>query len=323
MKIKKFLVIFNGTVLLAGLAIFIGLAMAEENHFSASEIMSISPIIKDIPEKDLRQELSIKENTGKGKVVCLALDICPPAPVQADEALIKAAKVTEMGSGFLKVSIFGYVYKIDISGSKIVRYGWGESVIDEFSVGDIVNVHGYLDANDNYLIHAKTVRNVSIQNIHGVFGGTIENIDATSTIFTIATEKNGSQAVVVNGDTKIIKQMEIVCIMAPCLPIYTIGSFSDLQIGMKVTVRGIWNKASSKIQARVVIIGNLPFLLKEKEEKIFHKEKEQKEEYKEKKWKEEYKEIKKDDTEGMISKILDIQNKLKELMEKIDKIKNE
>ncbi len=47
-------------------------------------------------------------------MVCLALGVCPPAPVQADEVLIKAAKVTEMGSGFLKISIFGYVYKIDL-----------------------------------------------------------------------------------------------------------------------------------------------------------------------------------------------------------------
>ncbi len=308
---------------MACLAIFAGLAMAEENSFHAPEIETISPIIKDIPEKDLRQELSIKENRGKGKVVCLALDICPSASVQADEVLIKAAKVTEMGSGFLKISIFGYVYKIDISGSKIVRYGWNESMIDEFSVGDIVNVHGYLDANDNYLIHAKTVRNVSIQNIHGVFSGAIESINATSTVFTMATEKNGSQTVVVNGDTKIFKQTEIVCIMAPCFPIYTAGLFSDLQIGAKVTVRGIWNKASSKIQARVVMIGNLSFLLKEKGEKIFNKEKWQKEEYKEKEWKEEYKEIKKDDNEGMMFKILDIQNQLKGLMEKIDKIKKE
>ncbi len=294
--------------------------MAEEG---ATSMTSMPSIIEDISRKDLRQELSIKEIPGR--VVCLGIGICPSTGANSStEVLIKAAKVIEIGAGYLKISIFSYIYKIDISGSKVVRYGWGESAIDEFSIGDIVNVHGYLDASDNYLVHAKTVRNVSIQKVHSVFRGMIEGIDATSTTFTMATEEAGSQAVIVNGDTKIVKQMNIVCITTPCLPIYTTGSFSDLQAGMRVTVRGLWNKTSSKIQARVVIIGDLPFLFKGREEKILDKEKEHKEEYKEfkKEEKEEY-EVKKGGTEGMMSKILDIQNQLNGLMEKLNKIKAE
>lgn len=321
MKIKKYLAIFSGIVLLTSLAVFVGLAMAEENH-SESEVMSISPIIKDIPEKYLKQELSIKEIPGR--VVCMGIGVCPPS-LPSTEVLIKAAKVTEIGADYLKISIFNYVYKIDISGSKIVRYEWNKSAIDEFSIGDIVNIHGYLDASDNYLVNAKTVRNVSIQKVHSVFRGIIKTIDATSMTFIIATEEAGDQMVAVNNDTKIIKQMDIVCITTPCLPIYTTGSFGDLQVGIRVTVRGLWNKTLAKIQARVIIIGDAPFLLKTNEEKISGKEKEQKEEHKEfkKEQKEELKEIKKSDTGGMISKILDIQNQLKGLMEKLDKIKEE
>ncbi|MBI5147557.1 MAG: hypothetical protein HZA37_00170, partial [Parcubacteria group bacterium] len=180
---RKYLLVFGGMALVLAFAGAVSVR-AEGNSTAATSMIApdVKPIIADVEDKDLRQELSIKENVGRIK--CLALGVCPAAvSSEATEALIKAAKVTEVGADFLKVSIFGYSYKIDVSAAKLVRNYWGVSDIDEYSVGDIVNVFGYLDASDNYLVHAKTVRNVSIQKVHNVFKGAIESIDATSSSF--------------------------------------------------------------------------------------------------------------------------------------------
>lgn len=206
-----------------------------------------APVIANVNKDDLRQSLSIKEIPGRvGKITCLFLD-CPsatssPNTKPSNEVLMKAAKVTEISTNLLKVSIFGYIYKIDLVNSKIVRHWWGNSSVDEFSVGDIINVLGYLDVSDNYLVHAKTVRDVSIQKMYGVFKGTIESITSTEKSFVLKTEERGNQTVVVSDSTKIITAT-------------TTGSFSDLQVGLPVVVRGIWNKTLSKIQAQVVIVG--------------------------------------------------------------------
>ena len=248
---RKYLSIFVGLFILLGSLTAISLALAEnENENTAAQM--IKPIIKDIEEKELRQELSIKEI--QGRIICRELNACPGVKPSV-EVLVKAAKVTEVGADYLKISIFGITYKVDTSLSKIVRHYWGASEIDEFSVGDIVNVYGYLDEADSYLIRAKTVRNVSIQKIHNVFKGVIESIDASSTSFILKTEERGNQTVMVSGETKIIKPQPVLCVKAPCLPVEIAGSFSDLRVGMKAIVRGLWDKALSKIQARVIVIG--------------------------------------------------------------------
>ncbi len=255
---KKYLIVLGGAVLVASGLVIMNSVQAEE------AAGGVSPIIKDIAEGELRQSLSIYEI--RGRIVCQALGVCPPDKFST-EVLIKAAKATEVGSDYLKVSIFGYIYKINISGSRLVRHYWGASEIDEFSVGDIVNVFGYLDASDNYLVHAQTVRNVSVQKIHNTFKGVIESIDATSTTFVLQTEERGNQTVKVSADTKIIKSVPVVCIQAPCPPQETTGSFANLQVGMRVIVRGLWDKTLSLIQARVIIIGGenavRPFFQKE------------------------------------------------------------
>jgi hypothetical protein len=243
MKRIYFVVLGALVLALAGVAV-INIVQAEENSSAAATGATIAPLppnIKDIAEKDLRQELSIKEI--KGRVLCSEVGACVGDAKSSTEVLIKSAKVTEVGADLIKISIFGISYKVDIKEAKLVRNYWGGSEIDEFSVGDIINVFGYLDENDNFLIHAKTVRDVSIQKVHNVFKGVIESIDAASNTFVLQTEERGNQTVVVSSDTKIIKATST-------------ASFSDLQVGMKVIVRGLWDKTLSKIQARLIIVGD-------------------------------------------------------------------
>jgi len=205
-------------ILLVGLSLLIGpLAIADTSP----------SITAGISKEDLRQSLSIKEIPGQA----------------SNEVLIKAAKITSIGSNLLNISIFGYSYKIDIStNAKVLRQTWGVSSIDEFSVGDVVNVWGYLDSGDNYLIHAQTIRDLSIQKMHGVFKGTIDSINSTDKTFVLKTEERGNQTVIVSDSTKIIGGI-------------TTGSFPDLQVSLPVVVRGVWNKTLSKIQAEVIILG--------------------------------------------------------------------
>lgn len=198
----------------------------------------------NVPSESLKQQLLIEE-TGKGNMV-----------------LIKGATITEIsffpgatgtatgtatGSSsldMLKVKIFGQDYKIHVlAGSNVVKYDWGKLLIDlsEFSIGDIVNVYGTLDASDTFLVHAKTIRNVSLQKKHAVLEGSIKNINASDTSFTLATKKAGDQTVNVGSSTNIYQKK-------------TLKAFSDLKEGMKVQVRGILNKTLSKIQALLINI---------------------------------------------------------------------
>jgi len=288
---KKYLVIFAGIALIFGVLVVFNFVKGQEatttqNQATTTQSQTtttqdqtttttttistttppLRPNISEIKE-ELRQELSIKEI--RGRVVCQAIGVCPKAG-ENTEVLIKSAKVEEIGADYLKISIFGYQYKVDLVNAKIVRYGWLESNINEFSVGDIVNVWGFLDESDKYLIHAKNVRNVSIQKVHDVFRGVIESIDATSTSFVLTPGQcvelesfppkkicpQGNRfTVVVDANTKIIKSQQVVCVKAPCPPVQVSGSFADLQVGMKVVVRGLLDKTLSKIQARLIIIG--------------------------------------------------------------------
>src|SRR3989338_7738903 len=83
------------------------------NSASAQESVSV--------EKSLRQELSVREIPGK-----------------AHEVLIRGARVADVSSTTLKVSVLGYSYNIDASNAKLVRYYWGGSQFDEFGIGDVV-----------------------------------------------------------------------------------------------------------------------------------------------------------------------------------------
>ena len=239
---KKYLIAFSVVALLAGLVVSANLANANENEnesqVKAEKAEKVKPNVKDVAKSDLRQELSVKEIVGR--VICQEVGNCP-VDKPSTEVLIKAAKVTSVGADTLGVSVFSYAYTIDTKTAKIVRQFWGSSNINEFSVGDIVNVHGYLDAGNSFLIHAKTIRNVSIQTKHAVFSGKVESVNASTSSFVLKTEERGNQTVSVTADTKITKGTTTV-------------AFSDIQAGAKLLVRGVWNKALAKIQAILITI---------------------------------------------------------------------
>jgi len=189
--------------------------------------------VSDVPDIYLKQKILIEE-TG-----------------DENYALIKAAKITEITSlatttattsaDFIKIKVLGQDYKVKINKeTNVVRYSWVKLSIDlsEFTVGDIINVYGTIDENDPFLIQAKTVRNVSIQKKHANFIGEITSITATST-FSLKTEKHGTLVVSTDANTKIYSSSQL-------------KTFSDLKVGTKVLVRGIWNVTQGTMAAYLI-----------------------------------------------------------------------
>lgn len=204
----------------------------------------IKPLFKGIKPEDLKQSLTIQEKIGwrLGQLQNPSWD--------NTTIHLKAGKLTEISENLIKVEIFGYTYKVDISKANLYRQGWGKSEIDEFSIGDIINVYGFLDNTDNYLIHAINVRDMSILLTHYVFKGIIKSIDSTNKTFVLNTLQHGDLTVGVYADTKIVK------FSTETKPFYVEGSFADLAIDNPIIVRGVYNVNQKKIDASLIIIGN-------------------------------------------------------------------
>lgn len=222
-------------------------------------VVEVPPILKGINENELHQELSIKEI--RGLKICQELNRCPFNSDDKSyiEVLIKAAKINEVASEYLKISIFGNNYKVDLKEVKLVKQNWANSEIDEFSVGDLINIFGYLDENDNFLIHAKTIRNLTLQKSQRVFKGVVGTITPPDT-FILQTTDFGDYDVVVSADTKIIKSEPRPCAQATdttcTVSVSGLAVFNDIKTGETAIVRGVWNSAAKKIQAESIIIGS-------------------------------------------------------------------
>ena len=221
--------IILAAMIVVSLSAITGLALAKDNDNDKDDVKSN---IANVLKSDLKQRIQIEE-TSAGNM-----------------AWITGAKVVEISgvgtttSKLLKVKVFGQDYKVEVSANtKVVRQHWGKSEIDlsEFSVGDIVNAYGTLDSTDYFLIHAKTVRNVSIQKLHAVFTGNILTVSTSTSSFTMEAKGTRANTLLVNTDSN--------------TKIYSgkiLKSFSDLQVGTKVMVRGIWDRTLSKVQALLV-----------------------------------------------------------------------
>lgn len=118
------------------------------------------------------------------------------------------------------------------SDTKFIRHFWGKSSLSELSVGDKVNVWGKWTDDNKTTLDAKLVRNLSVMKRHGVFFGQITSAGSGS--FVMHTLNRGDQTVTI-GSAKLVNRKE-----------QTISA-SDLKVGDKVRVKGLWDKAASKV----------------------------------------------------------------------------
>lgn len=117
--------------------------------------------------------------------------------------------------------------------TQLRRKFWGKSDLAEFTVGDKLNVVGTWENEEKTTIRARFIRNLSIQMRHGVFFGTVTTKSDTG--FTLESVRRGPQTVTVGSETKYInrRQGEI--------------KFTDIIVGHRVRVRGLWNSRTSGI----------------------------------------------------------------------------
>lgn len=148
-------------------------------------------------------------------------------------ARIKGAISSISDSSMVVNSNDGKTYTVNItSETKLLRRFGGESQISEFSVGNEVNVTGKFTDESQTVIDAKTIRNISIQKRWGVFFGQVTTKNTDN--FVMKTIERGDQTVYIGNANFINLKKETI-------------SYSDVQVGSRVRVKGIWDRSLSSI----------------------------------------------------------------------------
>jgi len=131
------------------------------------------------------------------------------------------------------------MYTVNITkDTKLVRKFNGESLLDEFGTGDILEVTGAITATT---IEATRIKNTTIQRVGGVKQGIITSIDAAASKFVMKPHGATAETVTVPNLGKIFKGT-------------IAGTFSDLAVGQTVKVVGLWRKTTHTITADRVLI---------------------------------------------------------------------
>jgi hypothetical protein len=117
--------------------------------------------------------------------------------------------------------------------TRFVKKFWGKSSLEEISLNDMVNVIGRWNNEAKTEIQAVLIRNFSIQKRHGVFFGEVKSVSGSG--FVLTAVKRGDQTVTVEIATKLVnRKMQKI-------------SLSDIQVGHKVRVKGVWDSVNKTI----------------------------------------------------------------------------
>jgi len=165
-----------------------------------------------------------------------------------DKVLVNKAHITEINGNTIKIKIEDKDYTIDASSAKIVCQAKGVCDISKIKVGDRLNAIGTRGENDTIKAeHIVVFTEEQMQKIEEKMNnssvGEIKSVDEANKTVTVETNNHGEQTIKVNEDTKIYKKP------------HEESSFSDLQIGKKIWIKGVWDKvtnAFSKI-TRIII----------------------------------------------------------------------
>lgn len=195
----------------------------KNKNFIKEEIKNIRQDIKNIKhdinddKKNIRQDQFNIKNLNKGNT-----------------ANIINGQVTATNGATLTVSKDGKTYTVNTnSKTRLIRHYWGKSYLSDISVNDKINVWGTWTDDTKTAINARLIRDLSITKRFGVFIGTI--ITKNSDNFVISTINKGTQTVYIISSTKFVNRKEQSI------------AFSDLSIGDRVRVKGMWDKTTNKI----------------------------------------------------------------------------
>ena len=154
--------------------------------------------------------------------------------LKSQVAKIIGGEITAISGTTLTVSKDGKIYTVNTdSNTHFQRHYWGKSSLDEYSVGNKVNVRGKFTDEAKTTILARMIRNLSIMKRHGVFHGDVTAKNSDN--FVIDSKQRGSQTVFFTGTTKFVKRNETAMV------------YADLQVGHRVRVKGLWDKSLNEI----------------------------------------------------------------------------
>lgn len=146
-------------------------------------------------------------------------------------------KVTSIiGSMITLLATNGSTYTIDAQGAKLDRRFGGDMVLGDIQVNDQLSVAGSLMGST---VHAKTIRDNSLQARNGDFVGSVKSVSGSS--FVLTSRNRGDQMININASTTVMRGKEKV-------------SFSALTVDMEVNVHGVWDRANSNVTATKIEI---------------------------------------------------------------------
>lgn len=134
-------------------------------------------------------------------------------------------------------------YTVNVtSATELVRKFNGESTLEEFAIGDLLEVEGTVTG--TVVDPTTKIKNLTIQRRGSLFWGQILSIDTVNKTFTLDPKHRKSlddQTVFTTASTKFFQGNRQ-------------GDFDDLAIGMNVRVVGLWRKSLDKITADRILI---------------------------------------------------------------------
>ncbi|MEK7061609.1 MAG: DUF5666 domain-containing protein [Patescibacteria group bacterium] len=153
---------------------------------------------------------------------------------------IEKGIVTVKSDSSLTVTKEGNTYTVntDVNTRYRRRFG-GESKLSEISVNDTVNILGKWQNEEKTQILATHIRDLSIQKRHATFFGTVKT--KTDITLVLTTVNRGEQTVTIISSTKLVnRKMEEI-------------TMSDIQIGHRIRVKGIWDLTSKTVTETIQI----------------------------------------------------------------------
>jgi len=205
----------------------LALILLNPSFANAKDLRGLGPSVR-AERKELRNEL-------QDKIQNLREDFKQKlGTIKNQAAKIIGGEITAISGTTLTVSKDGKIYTVNTdSNTHFQRHYWGKSSLDEFSVGNKVNIHGKFTDEAKTTILARLVRNLSIMKRHGVFIGDVTAKNSDN--FVINSKQRGSQTVFFSGITKFVKRNEQTM------------TYADLLVGHRVRVKGLWDKTLNKI----------------------------------------------------------------------------
>ncbi|OGK16677.1 hypothetical protein A2774_00045 [Candidatus Roizmanbacteria bacterium RIFCSPHIGHO2_01_FULL_39_12c] len=183
----------------------------------------------------IRQERKEIKNQFQEKIQELKNDLKKRlSSLRAQIAKIINGEVTAISGSSLTVKKDDNTYTVNTdSDTHFRRHYWGGSSLDEFSVGNKVNVSGKFTDEEKTTILARIIRNLSIMKRHGVFMGDVSAKNSDN--FIIDSKHRDGQTVYFDSGSKFVKRDE------------TSMVYADLQVGHRVRVKGLWDKTLNQI----------------------------------------------------------------------------